>query len=156
MVEVIVITNHTYLAASGKLEEQASNGGSKQLSNPIQNAPQEADIPPDKRTKSHSRVDVAARDVGRDANPHEQAESMGQRGGHQPGWGGGAVVGEKVEGHAGAFSGKDENECADKLGQSGPEGVRVVRFFVSPDRNFTDRHCSGGLLTGRWWGWSSY
>lgn len=67
---------YTHHAVGGELKEQASDGGSEKLGNPVEDATKEGDIATDEGTKGDSWVDVATGDVGSDCYGDEKSESV--------------------------------------------------------------------------------
>jgi hypothetical protein len=97
--------------------KQASNGGSKELGNPVEDATEEGDVTTDEGAIGDSWVEVAAGDVDGDGYGDEKTQSVCQGSRHEPCRGCGVVVDELVEGHAGALPGKHEYESQYELCQ---------------------------------------
>ena len=91
---------------------------------------------------------MAARDVCPDGDRHKEAEGVSQGGGHEACRGGGAVICQLGECHAGALAGKDKDEGGKELCQPRLEGVRVGLLLWPADGDVTDRHDGTLLLNG--------
>ena len=136
-----------YQATSGELEQQASNGGAKELSDPVNDASEERDVTTHEGAKSDSGVDVATGDVGTDSDGDKEAERVGYGGSDQAGRGSGTVCSQLGEGHARALTGEHEYKGGDKLRQPCPQCVRVGRLVCLPHADSADRHSVGVAFT---------
>lgn len=74
-----------YQSTGCKLEEQASNNGSEQLGNPVQNTPHESDVAAEEGTECDCGVNMTAGDVCSNGNRHEKCKAVRQGGGYKPG-----------------------------------------------------------------------
>ncbi len=66
----------SYQSTGSKPKKQASNHRSKELGDPIQNTPNECDVPAKEGTKCNSRVHVPTGNVCTNWNSHEQSKAM--------------------------------------------------------------------------------
>lgn len=73
----------TYQTTGDELKEEASGGGAKKLSDPVENSGDNCDLTTDSKAKSDGRVHMATGDVGSDCHCHEEGESMAHRDGHK-------------------------------------------------------------------------
>lgn len=71
------ISTFSYHSTGGKFKKKASNNGTEQLSNPIQNTPQQSDVSTDEGTECHGRVHMSPRNVGTNWNRHKKTKRMG-------------------------------------------------------------------------------
>lgn len=147
---VIIIEPHetsterwSYQSSGGELEEAAGNDRTEKLGDPVEDASQQTDVTSDEGSEGDSGVDVAAGDVCANSDCNKQSEAVGDGGGDEAGGGGGTVIGELVEGHAGAWTGEDEDEGGYELGQRGLQGIRVRGLLGPADGYVSDRHIMG-------------
>lgn len=74
----------TYQTTSDKWEQEASSNGAQELSDPVEKAGEDGDLPTNSQSEGDSWIHVAPGDVGSDCNRHEQSEPVAHGHRHQP------------------------------------------------------------------------
>lgn len=82
---------YAYHATSGKFKEEASNSGSKQLCNNVENPTKQSDVSTNESTEGNGGINMAAGDVSTDGDGHKQPEGMRYRGRDEAGGSSGTV-----------------------------------------------------------------
>lgn len=131
---------NTRQAVSGKSKEQASNGGTRKLANPIQDEFNQTKMPTNEGAERDSGVQMATGDVGGVSDAGKKGEPVGQCGYNNSCGSVGTVTSKLAEGHAWALASENKYKGAKEF-RKGRSEYRTWRISRRFDGYSIDRHC---------------